>query len=54
MSLRHPGLSAAIGFFDGHTGTLTYGGSEGIENNIRDMRHWSPRADSFDWRLDLP
>lgn len=54
ISLRHPGLSAAIGFFDGHTGTLTYGGSDGAENNIRDMRHWAPQADRFDWKLDLP
>jgi prepilin-type N-terminal cleavage/methylation domain-containing protein/prepilin-type processing-associated H-X9-DG protein len=54
ISLRHPGQTAAIGFFDGHTGTLSYSGSEGAEKNIRDMRHWAPRADRFDWKLDIP
>lgn len=54
ISLRHPGLSAAVGFFDGHTGTLTYGAEDGTEDNIRDMRHWAPRATGFDWVPDLP
>ena len=61
VSLRHPGRNAAVGFFDGHTGTLTYGfdpnspnGDPGAENNIRDMRHWAPRADRFDWELVIP
>jgi len=61
VSLRHPGQTAAVGFFDGHTGTLTYGfdpnsltGNPGIEDNIRDMRHWAPRADRFDWELVIP
>jgi type II secretory pathway pseudopilin PulG len=59
VSLRHPGLSAACGFFDGHTGTLSYAydpnapdGDPGRENNIRDMRHWADQADSFDWKLE--
>ncbi|MHC4210517.1 MAG: prepilin-type N-terminal cleavage/methylation domain-containing protein [Planctomycetota bacterium] len=59
VSLRHPGLSAACGFFDGHTGTLSYAydpdapdGDPGHENNIRDMRHWADQADGFDWKLD--
>ena len=60
VSLRHPGHRAAIGFFDGHTGTLTYGfdpnspnGDPGIEDNIRDMRHWAPQANRFDWELQI-
>ena len=61
VSLRHPGLKAAIGFFDGHTGTLTYGfdpndpdGDPGIVDNIRDMRYWADQADGFDWDPERP
>ena len=61
VSLRHTGHKAAVGFFDGHSGTLTYGfdpessdGNPGIKENIRDMRHWSPWADRFDWVLEIP
>lgn len=60
VSLRHAGLAAAVGFFDGHTGTLTYGfdpnspnGDPGIQDNIRDMRHWAPRANRFDWEVEF-
>ncbi len=60
VSLRHTGHKAAVGFFDGHSGTLTYGfdpdspdGNPGIKDNIRDMRHWSPWADRFDWLLEI-
>lgn len=60
VSLRHTGHKAAVAFFDGHSGTLTYGfdpdspdGNPGIKDNIRDMRHWSPWADRFDWFLEI-
>ena len=60
VSLRHTGHKAAVAFFDGHSGTLTYGfdpdspdGNPGIKGNIRDMRHWSPWADRFDWLLEI-
>ena len=44
VSLRHGFREAAIGFFDGHTGTLN-------ESTIQDMRHWSDQADRPDWVL---
>ncbi len=44
VSLRHPGRQAAIGFFDGSSGTLD-------EGTIRDMRHWADQADRPDWKL---
>ncbi len=45
VSLRHGFREAAIGFFDGHTGTLN-------ESTIQDMRHWSDQADRPDWVLE--
>ncbi len=60
VSLRHTGHKAAVAFFDGHSGTLTYGfdpdspdGNPGIKGNIRDMRHWSPWADRIDFELKV-
>ncbi len=44
VSLRHGFREAAIGFFDGHTGTLN-------ESTIQDMRHWADQADRPDWVL---
>ncbi len=45
VSLRHGFREAAIGFFDGHTGTLN-------ESTIQDMRHWADQADRPDWVLE--
>jgi hypothetical protein len=44
VSLRHHHRRAAIGFFDGHTGTLD-------EGEIQDMRYWSDQADFAAWTL---
>jgi type II secretory pathway pseudopilin PulG len=44
VSLRHHHRRAAIGFFDGHTGTLD-------EGQIQDMRYWSDQADFAAWTL---
>lgn len=45
VSLRHHFREAAIGFFDGHTGTLD-------EGQIQDMRHWADQATRPDWVLE--
>ena len=47
VSLRHAFREAAIGFFDGHAGTLD-------ETEIQDMRHWADRADAPDWSVRPP
>jgi len=44
VSLRHSN-EAAIGFFDGHTGTFG-------EGEMQDMRHWSNQATTFDWDIE--
>ncbi len=45
VSLRHNFREAAIGFFDGHTGTLNEGG-------LQDMRHWADQATDPRWNLE--
>ncbi len=44
ISLRHQFRSAAIGFFDGHAGTLD-------NAQILDMRHWADQADQPQWTV---
>ena len=45
VSLRHHFREAAIGFLDGHAGTLS-------EGSIQDMRHWADQATRPDWTLE--
>jgi len=47
LSLRHLKNSAAVGFLDGHTGTLN-------EMELQDMRHWSHQAPYPNWVIPGP
>jgi prepilin-type N-terminal cleavage/methylation domain-containing protein len=43
IDLRYGGL-AVVGFFDGHADTMNW-------EQLQDMRHWAPMADTEDWTL---